>query len=221
MNFFVLDQPNACDAQEGFGPTDASREDGFTTGEALRCPQCSRYLTMLRWLPPYRVELHTWGSEYGDFADIGQEMIVSERFAQVFQENGLQGLSGFEPIEIVKVTHHSGTPSQPLPRYVKANVTLSPTTVDQRASGYVWADESKVCPACLFDDLKRFDRIVIKEDTWNGDDIFFPRGGTRILVSDRFKSLCEQHGFLGVVFRPADQESYDHYPWEREQGASA
>jgi hypothetical protein len=138
-------------------------------------------------------------------------MIVSEQFVLAFQDCGLNGLSPFEPVEIVKVIDRGGRPNQPFPRYFTATVTLSPTTVDQQASGYVWADESKVCPACLFDRLKRFARIVIKEETWNGDDIFYPRGGTRLMVSERFKAFCERHAFLNVVFRSPDQESYDYF----------
>jgi hypothetical protein len=34
------------------------------------------------------------------------------------------------------------------------------------------------------------------------------------MVSERFKLFCERLGFLGVVFRSPDQESYDYYPWE-------
>ncbi len=214
MKFYVIDTPKADSAEGLLGGIRAIKEEGFATGEALRCPRCNRFLTMLKWLPPYRIELERWGSEYGDFADIGQEMILSERFVRAFQDSRLNGLSVFEPVEVVKVIHHEGRTKQPLPRYFTATVTLSPTTVDQQASGYVWADESKVCPACLFDRLKRFARIVIKEETWNGDDIFYPRGGPRLMVSERFKAFCERYASLNVVFRSPDQESYDYFPWE-------
>jgi hypothetical protein len=178
MKFYIIDTPTI-DTTEGLlGGMRALKAEGFSTGEAVRCPECNRFLTMLRWLPPYRVELERWGREYGDFASIGQDMIVSERLVLAFQDSGLHGLSSFEPLEVVKVIDHARRSTQPLPRYFTATVTLSPTTVDQHASGYIWVDKSKVCPACLSDRLKRFARIVIKEETWNGDDIFYPRGGT-------------------------------------------
>jgi hypothetical protein len=213
MRFYLLRKADADTPTDRLAGTNALKEEGFATGEALRCPNCNRFLTMLRWLPPYRVKLETWGKEYGDFADVGDEMIVSERFAQAFRATGLKGLSVFEAIEVLRVVHHRGPPRQPLPRYFKATVTLSSTTVDQRASGYVWTDESKVCPVCLFDELKFLRRIVIKQDTWNGDDIFFPRGGTRLMVSERFKSFCEKHGLSGAAFDPPDQER-SYYDWE-------
>jgi hypothetical protein len=214
MKFYLIDKPKMNTPKDLLGGIRAIKEEGFATGEALRCPQCNRFLSMLEWLPPYRIELETWGREYGDFADIGgRDLIVSERFAQAFQQSGLKGLSKFEPVEVVKVIYRVEKPKHPLPRYFKSEITHSPTTVDQRASGYVWSDESRVCPTCLWDTLKRHERIVINQETWNGDDIFYPRGGTGPLVSERFKLFCETHGFQDIVFRPADQESYD-YSWE-------
>jgi hypothetical protein len=219
MNFYVLEQPRPDTPEDRLGGSDAIKEEGFNTGEALRCRQCNRFLTMLRWLPPYRIELETWGQEYGDVVRIADEMIVSERFVHLFQGSGLKGLSEFEPVEVFKVKRRRGKPKQPMPLYFTTTVTRSPTTVDQKASGYVWGDESSVCPVCLWDDLKRFKRIVIKEDTWNGDDIFFPRGGTRLLVSERFKTLCKQHALRGMVFSPAESYGYEYYPNEREDWA--
>jgi hypothetical protein len=219
MKCYVLAKPKMDTPEDLLGGMRAIKEEDFSTGEALRCPKCNRFLTMLKWLPPYRVELERWGREFGDFADIGEDMIVSERFAQAFPNSGLKGLSAFEPVEVVRVIHHLGRPSQPLSRYFKAAVTYSPTAVDQRTSGYVWVDESKVCPVCLWGKLKRYARIVIKQETWNGDDIFYPRGGTGPMVSERFKAFFERHAFLNAVFKPADQESYDYSPWET-QGSS-
>jgi hypothetical protein len=214
MTFFVLSKPEPLTAEDLRGGTCAVKEAGFNTGPALRCPVCNRFLSMLRWLPPYRIELETWGAEYGDFAEVGEELIVSERFADAFQRSDLKGLGKFEEIEINKVTNRGAKLPQSPPRYFKTEVTHSPTTVDQLASGYVWSDNSRICPCCLFDTLKRFARIVIKPESWNGDDIFFPRGGTRLMVSERFKSFCEKHAFLGVVFNSSDQESYEYFPWE-------
>ena len=61
MNFYVLAKPDADEPDNPHGPTDALWEEGFTSGEALRRPACNRFLSMLKWLPPYRVELTTWG----------------------------------------------------------------------------------------------------------------------------------------------------------------
>jgi hypothetical protein len=73
MKFYIIDTPKIGTPADLLGGMRAIKEGGFSTGEAWRCPECNRFLTMLRWLPPYRVELERWGREYGDFADIGQD----------------------------------------------------------------------------------------------------------------------------------------------------
>lgn len=214
MKFFVLDNPKPDSPEDRLGRSDAIKEEGFNVGEALRCPECDRFLTMLKWLPPYRIELESWGKHFADIAYFSDDLIVSQRFAALFQEHGLQGLSEFAPIEVVRVKYMRRRPKEELPRYYKAAVSYSSTTIDQKASGFVWKDESKICPVCLYDTLRRYDALIVKEDTWNGDDVFYARGGGAIMVSERFKTLCEQHSLKGMVFRDPDTESHDCYPWE-------
>lgn len=217
MKFYRLKQPKINSVEDRFARIDSLKEEGFNVGDCVRCPSCNRPLSMLRWLPPYRIELETWGKHYGDVADISNEIIVSERFMQVFTDNGLKGLVDVEPVEIIKLVHRRGKPKEPLPKYFKATVVHSPTTIDQEASGYVWGDKSKICPECLFETLKRYRALIVKPETWNGDDIFYPRGGNGPLVSDRFKTAFLENSLKGAVFIPADSDEagYDSYPWEK------
>lgn len=225
MKFFVLRKPKADSADDLLGRTDASKADGSRFGDALRCPKCGRFLTSLAWLPPYEVELESWGTRYGDVVDISDELIVSDRFLQTFQRSGLRGLASFEEVDVVKVVHRRKRPHQALPRYFKASVARSSTTIDQDASGYVWKDATKVCSECLFDTLKRYRRLVIKPDTWSGDDVFFPRGGNGPIVSERFRTAFRESGLCGVCFIPIAEDHYDFFPWEtdserRERGST-
>lgn len=223
MKFYVIEQPKAGSPEDRFGRADALKEEGNKTGEGIRCPACDRPLSMLKWLPPYRIELESWGKHYGDVADVGDDLIVSERFMQVFSDCGLKGLVNVEPVEIINLIHRRGKPKEPLPQYFKATVVRSQTTIDQEASGYVWEDKSKVCPECLFDTLKRYRKLIVNESTWSGDDVFYPRGGNGPLVSDRFKTVFVQNGLKGAIFVPADSDEagYDSFPWETEDVAKA
>jgi len=218
MKFYVIDQPKAGSPEDRFGGTDAVMEEGTNTGEAVRCPACDRPLSMLKWLPPYRIELESWGKHYGDVAKIGDDLIVSERFMQVFSSCGLKGLVNVESVEIVRLVHRRRKPKEPLPKYFKATVVRSQTTIDQEASGYVWGDKSKVCPECLFDTLKRYRTLIVQAETWSGDDVFFPRGGHGPLVSERFKTAFSDQGLKGAIFISADSKEagYDSFPWEKE-----
>jgi hypothetical protein len=45
-----------------------------------------------------------YGEELGDFIEAsGNDLLLSERFAQAFWEEGLTGLEGFHPVEVVRV----------------------------------------------------------------------------------------------------------------------
>lgn len=71
-----------------------------------------------------------------------------------------------------------------------------------------------MCPICLIgDNLLRQSRIVIREETWDGEDIFIARGAPGVhLVSERFKSFCETHQILNVKLVDALDYSVDWYP---------
>lgn len=213
LKFYCLEQPTPGTPEDREGGFDALPEEGFNTGEAPKCPRCGRFLGMLAWLPPYRMELITWGRRYGDIARTGDDLIVSDRFADVFLNHGLRGLPCIEPVEVVTLVHRRGKPIEPPPRYFKATVVRSATTIDQEASGYVWKDASKICPECLFDTLVRFDRLVVNEGTWTGDDIFFPRGGNGPIVSERFRATFEENGLIGAAFNPVEEETCDNTAW--------
>jgi hypothetical protein len=218
MKFFLLQQPKAGSLEDRLARSDALKEEGFNVGDCVRCPTCNRPLSMLKWLPPYRIELETWGKHYADVVEVGNDLIVSERFMQAFIKSRLTGLLSFEPVEVIKVVHRRTKPNGLLPRYYKAPVARSSTAIDQELSGYVWEDKSKVCPDCLFDTLKRYRSLIVNEATWSGEDVFYPRGGNGPLVSERFKAIVEDYGLQGIVFVPAEspETGYDSYPWETE-----
>jgi hypothetical protein len=215
MRFFVLKRPKSDSEEDRLGGIDVSGAEGTETGEFPKCPHCNCPLGMREWLPPYRVELETWGQQFGDVGQISDGLVVSERFIGIFQEAGLKGLSEFKPVDVVKIIHCKGKPTDPMPRYFKAKIARSSTAVDQVASGYVWIEKSAVCPVCLFGGrVKRYTKIVLDEKSWNGDDIFWPKGGPCIIVSERFKIACEKNEIRNVAFGVPDHESYDYFPWE-------
>lgn len=214
MQFYMIKQPKAGSREDRLGRIDVLKSDETEFGEPVRCERCSRPLTMLVWLPPFRIELTTWGKRHGDFTLPSDDVVVSERFLSVYKKAKLRGLSNIAPVDIIKVRHRGSKPTDSTPNYFKADVVLSATTIDQKASGYVWKNEAEVCPQCLFDTLKRYSRLVVKEDTWQGEDIFYPRGGNGPIVSERFRDVFNSESLVGAVFTPVEEESYDFYPWE-------
>jgi hypothetical protein len=180
-----------------------------------RCSACGRIVGMRRWLPPYRVELETWGLEFGDVMTAGDELVVSERFKDTYCAHLLAGLANFEPVEVVHVRRHRKKIGA-LPKYYKAEVVRSETTVDQVASGYEWDGAGAACPACLHREgtFLRHKRVVIKAETWTWHDIFHARGGVNFVASGRMKEACESSSIRNISWVPSHEFELDFYPSE-------
>ena len=208
MKFFILDLRNSqTDADTEFTEPDDTR-----TGPAPQCPRCGYYLSLLVWLPPYRVELETWGRRFGDIAGgPGFDLIVSERFRDLYLKEQITGLSAFEPVEIVGLTRHKLFTGDP-PRYFKADVILTQATVDDTRSGLI-REPGMLCPECHETrGIRKTNSVVLEDDTWKGEDLFRPRGlRGSILASARFKQFCEAHQIANAKLIPAEGYSFDFY----------
>lgn len=219
VRFFILELSPKGDGEEA--RTDVLPEVGFKVGEAPRCPACGRFIGMLTWLPPYRVQLDSWGQQFGDvaFGASSEWFLVSDRFRTIYVESGLKGLSGFDPVEVMKITRHNKKLRGNPPQYFKVDVVRSQTTVDEAASGFEWSEGASICPVCLFPKegvIKRWKRVIIRPESWQGEDIFVPRGGGELVATIRFKELCEANEVKNVVFVAAENHGHDYYPWEKQ-----
>jgi hypothetical protein len=215
-SFFILEEPKPGSPQDKAHGTRSLKEEGFSVGPAPRCPACGGFIGMLRWVPPFRVELETWGKEFGDVMRTGDELLVSERFKKMYTEAGLTGLRGFEPVVVIKVKRHRKLVGEP-PRYYVAEVVRSETTVDVDASGKEWNGGEEPCPVCFHrkgGTFLRQKRVVIKPETWSGHDILHARGGARFVASMRMKEICEANGIKNAVWIPAGEYEIDFYPSE-------
>lgn len=218
MNFYVLKGERT--AENASSLTDVVQADKSNIGEAPQCEACGRYVGMCKWLPPFCVELDTWGETYGDVAFQGgcEWFLVSEPFRHMFMNEGLTGLTGFHSVEVVKTRRHNRKLQGGPPKYFKVDVVRSLTSVDPVASGFEWSDSDPNCPVCLFPKrgvLIRFKQLVIRSDTWQKQDIFVPRGGSEIVVVSRFKDLCEKWGIKNALFTAALDYSVDYHPQRR------
>lgn len=212
MHFFFLD--NAPTGEHETARVDAHTADNTRFGDAPRCNACGKYIGLRSWLPPYRVDLDTWGNGYGDLAfPTASDILVSLRFKELWERRGLIGLSGFEPVEVVKVKRHRKL-SGDAPQYFKAAVVLSQAVVDNVASG-LELEQPPTCPVCqLGSGIKRWKAIIIKPETWSGEDVFRPRWAGGLFVTDRFKEFCEANDIKNAVFIPAEEYGHDFCPWE-------
>lgn len=180
--------------------------------DAPRCPRCGDVIGMLKWLPPYRVELELHGQELGDYINApGYELLISERFAEAFRAEGLTGLEGFHPVEVVRVRRKGKKALKPLtvPRYSVVWPCFGRGAVDV-VLNRVRVSKLPTCPECRSTGVDAINGFVLEPGTWGGEDIFRPRGMQGdIIVSERFKDFVERHGLTNMVLTPTEQFVWD------------
>ena len=205
VDFFVVSSgPILAVHDTAYLPADDSRY-----GDAPRCDACGQFVDGRLWLPPFRVELTLRGSEWGDFACFGSRgaFLVSDRAAAVLTEAGLTGLSGFEPVEVVRA---SGAKLPP-PVYVHVVVARGRAVVDERRSQLIRPEPPK-CDHCLSAPLEGINGFVVDAGSWAGTDVFFPRGFTGLVVASRaFRDVVESAELTNITLTPTSTYEWDPY----------
>jgi hypothetical protein len=166
---------------------------------------------MLPWLPPHRVELVLHSEELGDFIEAsGYDFLVSERFAQAFRDEGLTGLNGFHPVEVTRVRRkRRGSKPVHVPRYLAVTACFGRAAVDL-ARSRIRYDAPPVCEECRSVNTDAIHGFTLEAGTWQGEDIFRPRGlRGRLVVSERFARFVERHGFTNMKLTPTEQLVWD------------
>ena len=205
--FFVL-------GDEMWGPHDTKfiGTEPVNTGAAPRCPQCGDIIGMLTWLPPYRGKLELHGEDFGDFVEAsGRDFLVSERLAEAFRAEGLTGLLGFHPVEVVGVRkRRKKTKALVVPRYFAVTACLGRGALDEAHSHLRYASEPVRCPECRSIELDSIHGFTLEPGTWQGEDVFRPRGlRGRLLVSECFAEFVKRHGFTNMKLIPTEDYVWD------------
>jgi len=211
MKFYVLESPDLGEEQEPrLAVTDFVPEDPVNRGDPQLCPVCQKPIGMLPWLPPYRVELEFWGREPGDIAFFGGELLISHRFQHLWKQARLVGLSGFERAEVVKTKSYGKKKGiKPLGDYYMVRIARSRAAVDDEASELV-RPQGLACQECRRGDPERAKRIVIEENTWSGEDIFYARGlPGRIMTSERYRGFHIENKINNGILIEASEYDFD------------
>jgi hypothetical protein len=213
MSFYVLISPKA---NKQF-LTDFTSLAPDNSGDAPQCPVCGRYIGMLPWLPPYRAQIEIWGDEAGDIVfGPGDELLVSEKFKHEYENNGLNGILKFIRTEVVSVKSSRKLLQKNLPFYFVATIKRSRAIIDHVLSELI-LDQPWTCDECRLGGIvKRISRVVIEENTWSGEDIFFARGlPGKIITSEKFRNFCINSDIKNCELIEAKNYSFDFYPWEK------
>jgi hypothetical protein len=166
---------------------------------------------MKPWLPPYRIELVLHGEEFGDFIKApGDDLLVSERFAKAFREEGLTGLEGFHPVEVLRVRgKRRGPKPSHVPPYLAVTACFGSGAVDLGGSRFRGASPPS-CEECRYMDFEAVHGYTLEPGSWRGEDIFRPRGFPgRVLVSECFERFVTGHGFTNLRLTPTEEFVWD------------
>lgn len=204
--FFVLKEELS-----GRYDTQFSKADAANTGNAARCPQCGGIIGMRTWLPPRRGELALHGEACGDFVQgPGDDVLISERMAEAFRAEGLTGLSGFHPVELVRVSRKGKKSKEAIaPHYFAVTPCFGRGAVDE-ARSRLRHTEPLTCPECRYTGLDSIHGFSLEPGTWQGEDVFRPRGlQGRIIVSERFAEFVQRHGLTNMQLIPTETYTWD------------
>ncbi len=186
----------------------AMKAPGTKRGPAPKCPVCGRFIGQLEWLPPYRVEIETWGTAFGDVMIAGTaDLVVSSAFCALFEQNKLFAHGVFESVEVAKVIKHRKL-SAKLPVFFKRTLPVGPVRIDHAASEFIWSNNEEPCPNCMWPKggfVKGYKGLVIDASTWAGEDLFHPYGTpVNFIVTERFRTMCEENGVTNVEFEAVE-----------------
>jgi hypothetical protein len=219
MNFFVIQKkPKGAGKEEQFR-TDFTYDDSVLRGDAPKCPKCGRFVGMLEALPPYQVHLETWGEGFGDLAFWMTDFLANQAFRDSFLESGLKGLSPFTQVSVLTHNQH-GSSLGDMPRYFRTIPVIGGARIDFVASGVEWKDDERpTCDHCLQGGgaIERWQRVILDEQSWTGDDVFVPFGFPSVLLaSERFHAWAEPHQFKNLLILPAEQSQHDFHSWKKQ-----
>jgi hypothetical protein len=160
---------------------------------------------MRAWIPPFRAEIETWGTTFGDVVfGPGESILVSDRFRALWEPSDLIGLTGFDPVEIVRVRMRGERIRGDAPRYFHALPVHAAVALDHARSGVRW-QRAPTCPACRQGVSDGYDRLVLEGEP--RENVFVPRGLGVLLADDRFARFCFENQISNCQLTPAEQAS--------------
>ena len=130
--------------------------------------------------------------------------------AEAFQSEGLSGLHGFHPAEVVRVrTKRKGAKAASVPSYFVVSPCFGRGAVDKRTSLFRHT-RPVTCPECRSSGLDFIHGFTLEPGTWQGEDVFRPRGlQGDMVVSERFAQFVKQHCFTNMKLMPSAEYVWD------------
>lgn len=179
---------------------------------AITCPKCGASLDRARnWAEPRIVDIKQprcvgdllYGAGAADF-------IASKRFVHAVQAEGIEGIGDLYPIQIRRMGTRRSS-NYPPPELYGLELVKSAAQPDFGKMEVVWSERQNDCPQCSTGGpvwWSSYERIVIDDTEWNGEDIFYATGLPGIiLLSEDGKAFIEKHEFTNCTITPCSEVS--------------
>ena len=181
------------------------------------CKVCGQVVSQDLWLPPQRVRFSS--ADTSCWQDVMWGVpglcMISERFRKIYEGEGLTGLNPFDPPVIIEKVgkYKKGVFPVELPTYYLITIPWGRGEIDQEKSEFVYETRKNevYCPLGRHNGLiSSYQRYVMKEGTWQGDDFFTPISSARIsLCSERLKEVVKKYQVTGLNLIPSEKMMYN------------
>ena len=178
-------------------------------GDSRKCPVCGGHVSNLQWLEPRKMRLTN--TRYPDRLSFSLHpyTVVSEGFKTAYEDEGLQGILSFTPIEVVKVSRMTKAQPQPPQYYLAETAYNLSVRFDHKQSIIIGNKYDWSCELCnpLGTTCSKRVKIVLDTSKWDGTDIFevYSQG---LVYSQRFYDFVQKHGFTNFNLVPIEE-----YQW--------
>ncbi|MCR4726875.1 MAG: hypothetical protein K5753_06640 [Clostridia bacterium] len=192
--------------------TDAIAADPYIVkeDETSYCPKCKRMSFGLNWYPPYKIEVYK--RNIGDIVLGAGSVIVSKKFKDVYEQNGLTGIKEFCRIESVK---SKGVETDSELYYVKLNRYEVP--IDYEKSRMEGDDTDWQCDLCNPDGkIDVYINGIYFQKDFPADIFHMFAFGDRIFLSEKFISVMENNGITNLNKNYTQCDEYIQPTWPKD-----
>jgi hypothetical protein len=182
-------------------------------GSAKHCPTCGGAVSAKEHLSPLEFELECKDRGFGDIAfGAMDDVIVSQRFRNLWEAEGLTGITEFTPTTITSVKRCKKFSGDP-PSYFLAKFVWSSALINEAASQFKRPHPIK-CDVCRDGIINGYDRIEFYTETLEDFDVFHPvrLRGLKV-VSERYKEFKERNKITNSLLVPCEVYGDD---WKRQ-----
>lgn len=205
MHYYVLQSDVGSEAETSYEPVEP-----IQLGPAPTCPRCGRYVGLKAWLAPHSARVDAHGRRLGDVVfGSGTDLLVSDSFVSAWRSKGLRGLSGFETVDVRRVSASRVAGPRVRP-YFHAKPERSEARVNRMTSQFTTAG-SMECDLCLGPGpINAIVRLDLDLSSLSGEDAFEPWGSAGIVVvSERVLTLAREHLLENVTVIPLSTFRWD------------